>query len=170
MMLEVRPRQQGDLEDLADILVRVHARDGYPVEGVADPVAWLSAPRQIAAWTALVDGRPVGQTVLTKASDTDGVAQIWHDHSGGNVEDLAIPARLFIDPVARSKGAASRLLQEIRTYARHLDLALAFDVMLKDSAAIRLYEALGCTKIGTLDHVHGSGQVEPAAVYIVPTL
>lgn len=170
MTLEIRPRDPKDLGALAEILVRVHAIDGYPVEGVADPLAWLTPPRQIAAWTALLDGCPVGQAALTQADTKDDVARVWHEHTGQAIVDLAIPVRLFIDPVGRNYGAASHLLQEIRTYARHLDLELAFDVMLKDAAAIRLYEALGCVRIGTLDHVHGTGQVEPAAVYIVPAL
>ena len=33
----VRRRQLSDLAELAEVLIRVHARDGYPVEGVDDP-------------------------------------------------------------------------------------------------------------------------------------
>lgn len=36
--VSARPRTDADLPELARILVEVHDRDGYPVEGVADPV------------------------------------------------------------------------------------------------------------------------------------
>lgn len=36
MPLTIRPRREEDLPDLAAVLVRVHALDRYPVEGMAD--------------------------------------------------------------------------------------------------------------------------------------
>lgn len=169
MNVEVRPREPRDLDVLGHVLVRVHDQDGYPVEGVADPVAWLAPPREIAAWTALVDGEPVGQASLTKAGPDDDAAKIWQQHTRQNINNLAIPVRLFVDPAHRQHGAASLLLRTIREYAVKHGLVLAFDVMLKDQSAIRLYEALGCIRIGTFDHVHSDGQHEPAAVYVAPT-
>ena len=53
-------------------------------------------------------------------------------------------------------------------FARTRGLAIAFDVMLKDRAAIRLYERLGAVHIATLTHHYGDGLTEPAAVYVVP--
>jgi hypothetical protein len=35
----VRPREYADLEPAGAALVDAHSTDGYPVEGVADPVA-----------------------------------------------------------------------------------------------------------------------------------
>lgn len=40
----VRERQDSDLPVLAAVLERVYARDGYMVEGIADPLAWLAHP------------------------------------------------------------------------------------------------------------------------------
>lgn len=40
----VREREADDLEKTAAGLVEVHETDGYPVEGVADPVQWLTPP------------------------------------------------------------------------------------------------------------------------------
>lgn len=165
MGLRVRARLDDDLPALAEILVRVHAQDGYPVEGVADPVAWLTPERQIAAWTADLDGEPIGQAALTTADPLDDAARIWHEVTGGDVSALAIPVRLFIDPARRKHGAASHLLHAIQVHAAEHRLDLAFDVMLKDSDAIRLYEARGCVRIGTLTHHHSDGATEPAAVY-----
>jgi ribosomal protein S18 acetylase RimI-like enzyme len=54
-------------------------------------------------------------------------------------------------------------------FARTQELAIAFDVMLKDHAAIRLYERLGAQHITDLTHHYGDGLTEPAAVYAVPS-
>ncbi|MFD4323586.1 GNAT family N-acetyltransferase [Nocardioides sp. NPDC058538] len=165
--VNIRPRTTKDLPALADILVKVHALDGYPVEGVADPVRWLTPPRTFGAWTALYSGRPIGQATLTHAVAADDAARVWHDVTGGDLDRLAIPARLFIEPDHRKNGAGGALLSAIRDHAESHGLEVVFDVMLKDRAAIRLYEASGCTRIGLIEHHHGDGQVEPAAVYVV---
>lgn len=38
----------------------------------------------------------------------------------------------------------------------------------KDEQAIRLYEALGCQRLGTITQHHSGGLEEPAAVYVAP--
>lgn len=168
MTVEIRPRATSDLPALAAVLVRVHNKDGYPVEGVADPLAWLTPHRLLAAWTALADGRPIGQATLKRAHMQDDAAQVWQRHTGQELEQLAIPARLFIDPDHRNNRAGLALMSEIQNFASDQQLALAFDVMLKDRAAIRLYEASGCQRIGTITHHHSGDQTEPAAVFALP--
>jgi hypothetical protein len=53
---------------------------------------------------------------------------------------------------------------------RALNRSVAFDVMKKDRAAIRLYEQMGAIPIGDITHHHSQGLNEPAVVYIAPTL
>lgn len=53
-------------------------------------------------------------------------------------------------------------------HAHNLDLSVSFDVMVKDQAAIRLYERLGAHHIADVEHRYGNGLVEPAAVYVMP--
>src|SRR5882757_2068218 len=55
MPLVIRRRTDDDIAELARVLVRVHEIDGYPVEGVSDPEAWLTPPGVMATWTALHD-------------------------------------------------------------------------------------------------------------------
>lgn len=82
---------------------------------------------------------------------------------------MAIHFRLFVDPQHRHRGDGSLLIQAPYAFASGRELALAFDVMLKDRDAIRLYERLGCQLLGTIVHEHSDGQAEPAAVYVAPS-
>jgi GNAT superfamily N-acetyltransferase len=165
MTLTIRPRRDEDLPELAAVLVRVHALDGYPVEGVADPEGWLRHNHELQSWTAIEDTQPVGQITLTRATADDDAAQAWRDQTGGDVEHLAIPVRLFVDPGHRGSGAGRLLMEAAVDFARSRGLAIAFDVMLKDRAAIRLYEHLGAERVADLTHHYGDGLTEPAAVY-----
>ena len=167
MTLTIRPRREEDLPSLASTLVRVHAVDGYPVEGVADPEAWLRHPHEIQSWTATDDDGPIGQVSLTRARPEDDAALAWHEHTGGDIDRLAILARLFVDPDHRGSGAGRLLMETARDHARSHGLAVALDVMFKDRAAIRLYERLGAERIGDIDHRYGDGLTEAGAVYVI---
>lgn len=168
MDVVIRPRRTADLPELAQVLIRVHAQDGYPVEGVADPQAWLTPPHEIAGWTALHADRPIGQISLTSATVADDAAILWRRATGLGIARLVIPVRLFVDPQHRRLGAGQLLMLTAHSYAAGNDLAMAFDVMLKDQAAIELYEAAGCKRLGTIEHHHSNGRTEPAAVYLAP--
>lgn len=170
MTVTVRPRREEDLPDLAAALVQVHALDGYPVEGVADPEAWLRHPDELQSWTAVEATKPIGQVTLTRASPDDDAARAWHEGTGGNVDQLSVVARLFVDPGSRGSGAGRLLMEAAVGFARARGLAVALDVMLKDQDAIRLYERLGARRISELTHRYGDGLSEPGAVYVVENL
>lgn len=163
----IRRRRDADLPALAEVLVRVHALDGYPVEGVSDPEGWLRHPRELQSWIAESGGAPVGQVTLTRASTDDDAARVWLEHSGASVDRLVIPVRLFVDPEHRASGAGTRLMRTAMEYAEGVRCCVAFDVMEKDVAAVRLYERMGAVRLGSIEHRHSNGSVEPAAVYAV---
>ncbi|MFD6139090.1 GNAT family N-acetyltransferase [Promicromonospora sp. NPDC060271] len=167
MALVIRPRRDEDIPALAAALVRVHAQDGYPVEGVADPEGWLRHDRELQSWTAVEDSKPMGQITLTRAVPADDAAGAWQKHTGDSIDHLAIPVRLFVDPDHRGSGAGRLLMETAVDFARSRGLAVAFDVMLKDRAAIRLYERLGFAPIAEISHHYGDGNTEAAAVYAI---
>lgn len=169
MTLTIRPRRDEDLPALAAALIRVHALDGYPVEGVADPEGWLRHVREIQSWTAVEGDQPIGQVTLTRPTSEDDAARVWRDRTGGDVDRLAVPVRLFVDPDHRGSGAGRLLMEVAFEFARTRGLDVAFDVMLKDQAAIRLYERLGAQRIAGLTHRYGDGFTEPAAVFAILT-
>ncbi|WP_419706857.1 N-acetyltransferase family protein [Promicromonospora sp. NFX87] len=167
MTVTIRPRREEDIPALAAVLVRVHELDGYPVEGVADPNGWLRHNQELQSWTAVEGDQPIGQITLTRARPDDTAAQAWHTHTGGEVGRLVIPARLFVDPDHRGSGAGRSLMKAAVDFAHAEGNPVAFDVMLKDHAAIRLYERLGAERIQVLEHRYGSSLTEPAAVYVL---
>lgn len=161
----LRRRSEEDLPALAAALVRVHALDGYPVEGVDDPSAWLRPQGEIASWVAEASSEPIGQVSLTSATAVDDAARVWCARTGSDAARLALLTRLFVDPDHRSCGAGRVLVEKAVDHARTSGLAVALDVMEKDRAAIRLYESLGARRLGAVTHHHGEGLAEPAAVY-----
>jgi hypothetical protein len=97
---------------------KVSAQDGYPVEGVADPQAWLTPPRQIAAWTALHVDRRIGQISLTRATEEDDAAILWQRATKDEASQLVIPVRLFVDPQHRGRAAGQLLSWPLTTTPR----------------------------------------------------
>ncbi|WP_131816740.1 GNAT family N-acetyltransferase [Nocardia salmonicida] len=146
----------------------MYAADGYPVEGIAMAEGWLSPPGELAAWTAIADGAAVAHVSVGVADPSDAISRVWSQTTGQDADCLIVPARLFVDPLARSLGIGGRLMSEVARYAARTGRPIAFDVMLKDRAAIRLYERAGCIRIGEFDYTHSDGQTERAAVYAVP--
>jgi len=46
--------------------MKVHETDGYPVEGVDDPEAWIRPPAVLSAWVAEEDGTIVGHVAVIR--------------------------------------------------------------------------------------------------------
>lgn len=165
--ITIRRRTDEDLAEAGAALVKVHAKDGYPVEGVDDPEAWLTPPELLAAWVAVRDGRVVGHTALTRPNGEDAVA-LWLDQSQDSEAQVAVGARLFVAPEARHAGVGEQLMQVANAYAREHGLRVVLDVMAKDAAAIRLYERLGLQRIGTAKHTYGDDQQIDAVCFVSP--
>lgn len=162
-----RQRTSDDLEACAQALVRVHETDGYPVEGVADPIAWLTPPGLLAAWVAELDGAVVGNVCVTRPDIGDAAAHIWAKLDGESLSRIGVLGRLFVLPEARGHALGERLVTSAFAFGLREQLRLVLDVMEKDQAAIRLYERLGWRPIGTTEHHTEHGNV-PARCYVSP--
>lgn len=167
MSVVIRPRIEEDIPALADVLVRVHAKDGYPVEGVADPEAWLRSDRMLGAWVAEVDGEVVGHVMVTDPGEGDEAATMLAQRDGLSVEDIAVLGRLFVDPKARGRHLSSALITAAAASARDMNRRLVLDVMAKDRAAIAVYRRLGWESLGTFEHAFSGGSV-PAMAFHLP--
>jgi ribosomal protein S18 acetylase RimI-like enzyme len=166
--LRVRPFKEADLPDAAAALVEVHATDGYPVEGVADPEAWLRSDDVLASWVAEADHQVVGHVAVMSPNGEDAVA-LWTRQSGESPERVAVLGRLFVTKRARNRALGEELMQTATAYAQTHGLRLVLDVMTKDTSAIRLYERLGWRRIGETTHHYGDGQQTSALCYVAPS-
>lgn len=163
----VRPFGNGDLAGAAAALIEVHSTDGYPVEGVAQPEAWLRSADVIAAWVAELDGSIVGHVAIMRPHGEDAVS-LWMQQSGDSDGQIGVLARLFVVKEARKHAVGERLMKAAMSYGAERGLRLVLDVMTKDAAAIRLYERLGWREIGRAPHHYGNGQSVDAVLYVAP--
>ena len=95
--VSIRSRRDSDIPGAAKALVKVHESDGYPVEGVDEPEAWLTPPEVLQAWIAELDGHVVGHVALSHPNGEDAVS-LWLDQSDTAESEVAVLARLFVAP------------------------------------------------------------------------
>lgn len=166
--VEIRPMVIADVGVLAEALIAVHALDGYPVEGVSDPRAWLAPSGALGQWTALLDGKPVGHVAVTRPTSTDTAPAMLAERERISLAEVAVLARLFILPSARRQSLASKLVETAEKAASALGLRLTLDVMEKDQKAISLYLRRGWVELGNFRHAHDDTSV-PAIAMVAPT-
>ncbi len=165
----IRQRVDADLPEAATALVKVHAVDGYPVEGVSQPEAWLSPRGLINSWVAVKSGIVVGHVAITRPADEWAVS-LWIEQSGESADSVAVLARLFVVPEARKLAAGESLMRAAVDYARSRGIRLVLDVLAKDAAAIRLYTRLGWRSIGSALHPYGDQQQAEAFCFVAPSV
>ncbi|MZD07752.1 GNAT family N-acetyltransferase [Streptomyces sp. SID5785] len=165
--LVIRPFEDGDIAGASAALIEVHATDGYPVEGVEDPKAWLTSDDVLAAWVAAEEGRVVGHVSVMKPRGEEAVV-FWQKQSGDSQEGIGVLARLFVVRDARKRAAGERLMRAAMDYGQREGRRLVLDVVSKDVAAMRLYERLGWRKIGEAVHPYGDGQTIDAVCFVSP--
>jgi ribosomal protein S18 acetylase RimI-like enzyme len=165
--LIVRTIRNADVPGAAAALVEVHATDGYPVEGVAQPTEWICSPATAQAWVAEVNERIVGHVAVLHPRGEDAVT-LWLARGGGENAHVGVLARLYVVREARGCAVGETLMRTAMDYARQRDMRLVLDVMTKDVGAIRLYERLGWQRIGQAVHRYGDGQQAAAICYVSP--
>lgn len=163
----VRPFRDADLAATTAALVAVHGTDGYPVEGVDRPESWLRSPHVLASWVAESDAAILGHVALMRPRGEDAVT-LWTRRSGSGEDHVAVLARLFVLREARGQSIGEQLTTTAMEFAKRRGLRPVLDVMTKDSAAIRLHERLGWTRIGEAAHHYGDGRHTAALCYVAP--
>ncbi|MBK8755787.1 MAG: GNAT family N-acetyltransferase [Actinomycetales bacterium] len=79
-------------------------------------------------------------------------------------DDAVMLCRLFVHPRHRNSGIAERLVETARSVTKSQFL----EVLEKDVAAIRLYERLGWTLVGTSSHGYGDDETMLSYWYKAP--
>jgi GNAT superfamily N-acetyltransferase len=133
------------------VLRLVHAQDGYPLSWPANPHAWLSSSRQVAAWVADNAGTISGHVALARPHAGEA-ASAWADALGVGVEDLVCVSSLFVAPPQRGRRAGSRLLHAALRAARARGACAALEVVSLNRHAVALYRAQGWREIGSVSY------------------
>jgi GNAT superfamily N-acetyltransferase len=160
--ITIRPRLPSDLPSSASLLARVYEKDAYPVQGVSHAIEFLSSPSTLASWvaeqaTASDSAPPAGESpdgnilahislTLPPPTSTDPAVVLWR--SQNPLEPVAVLERLFVDPTARGRGLAERLIRTVTEEAGKRGLRCVLFALVKDVGAMRLYERVGWREFG----------------------
>ncbi|WP_432840729.1 N-acetyltransferase family protein [Dactylosporangium sp. CA-092794] len=148
--VRIRPKGEADAAACLELLLRVHATDGYPMHLTAGEVPGFFTPEhEAAAWVAERDGAVVGHVALHTPPE-DPTLELARDATGLPLERLALLARLFVAPELRRSGLGRVLLRHAAGQAPGLGRRAVLDVGQALRAAVALYEAEGWRRVGEL--------------------
>lgn len=164
----IRTKTVADDEACVAVLRRTHESDGYPRHWPAKPDRFLHAKQETDAWVAVLDERVVGQVALHEAAGQP-VEELARAASGLASADLAVLARLLVDPAVRGRGVGRALVRTAVARAHAMGRRPVLDVLKETAAPIALYESEGWERLGptTLDlSSFGYGAVPPLHLWV----
>lgn len=167
--LVVRERELRDLDALAAIAAEVQVNDGYPGKRPQDLRAFLVADDALGAWVAELNGQVVGHVALHATSLPVVVDRARTALGAPSDDDLAVVARLIVDPRKRRMGGGRALLDHAAGAAWRRQRHPILDVVTRYEAANALYTAAGWTNVGEVEMRFADGTVLQSYVYVAPT-
>ena len=168
--LVVRPREPCDLDKLAEIAAEVQYNDGYPGKHLRDLRAFLVSADAHGAWVAELDGQVVGHVALHRSSLPVVMGRAREALGAASDDELAVVARLIVDPGMRRVGVGRALLEQAAAAARNLDRHPILDVVTQYDAANALYRAAGWANAGEVEMRFADGTVLLSYVYLAPVI
>jgi GNAT superfamily N-acetyltransferase len=163
----IRRRAEADLDELVRIAQVVQALDGYPGRQPRDMTAFLAAPYALSAWVAELDGAVVGHVALHRES-LPVVMERAASVLDCEPSQLAVVARLLVDPAVRRAGIGRALLDAAAVDARSRGLHPILDVVTHFEAANALYRSCGWHNAGEVTMVFRDGTSLQSFVYLAP--
>lgn len=149
----VRPRRAEDLPALEEELLAQQPSSRYPFrDPLPIPVPrFLHADDASGAWTAEVDGRPVGHACwIGPPSGSDAAEDMNRacaEAHGCDVGDLAWLSAVFVGLSARGTGVGRRLLETAVADLRAAGRYPCLEVLPVVPTALRAYEAAGWREV-----------------------
>lgn len=164
----LRGKVEADGPACLDLLLRIHARDGYPLHLPPEDVeGFFGTDAEVAAWVAEHEGRIVGHVALHWGPD-DPTLVAAHRRTGLPVAELVMVARLFVAPDVRRAGLGRALLRHATAAARSLGRRAVLDVGQTLPAAVALYESQGWSRVDELHLALRGAEALDLWVYVSP--
>lgn len=167
--IQIRPRSDDDLPALVEALEDVYSTDGYPIEGTAAAVSFLTPAGLVEAWVAVSAGVAVGQiAVVSGGQGHHDAVRAWVDlpGSGGRAESTAVAARFFVRKHARGYGLGRALIEKTCLWARQNGMRIVMNVLAKDQDAMSLYEKIGFRRFGEGEYKYDEGKRSTQYFYV----
>lgn len=149
----VRPRRAGDIPALAEVLLAQQASSRYPFrEPLPIPVSrFLHAEDASGAWTAEIDGRPVGHACWVEPPsafpDAEAMNRACAEAHGCEIDQLAWLSAVFVGLDERGTGVGRRLLETTVADIRARGRFPCLEVLPVLPTALRMYEATGWREV-----------------------
>jgi ribosomal protein S18 acetylase RimI-like enzyme len=163
----VRPRVDADVDELVRIAARVQQSDGYPGRRPRDLRSFLYSADSLLAWVAQ-DGSAIAGHVAIHRESLPVVMARAADALHCDAGELAVVARLIVDPDRRRTGIGRALLKTAAAAARLQGLHPILDVATHYDAAIALYRSCGWRNVGKVTMVFADGFELQSYVYVAP--
>lgn len=161
--MPIRDRGPDDVAACAAILARTHNLDGYPRCQQNTGPAFVVSDRELGAWVAVTDELVVGHVALHDSAG-DACFALAHHATGLAAEELAVVARLAVDPDHRQRRIGSQLLTHAVSVARSVGRRAVLDVVTDSPLAQQFYERAGWIRVG--ETVIPIPEVEDLAAYV----
>jgi GNAT superfamily N-acetyltransferase len=154
----IRPRRSEDLRPLADALAAQQEQTRYPATWpLPHPVEeFIRRPNELAAWTALIDGRPIGHVCVHEADGSSRTGETndaellnaWKAFHNCQAGDLAIISSLFVASGCRGLGIGGALLNHATQWILEIGMAPCLHVVESPSPAAAVCAAKGWQTAG----------------------
>jgi len=147
--LVIRTREPADLPALAEVLAAQQGGSRYPLRWpLPFPVEdFVVRTSDLTAWTALLDGRPVGHVSAQRVVD-QVVLPLWEGGHDRPADRLGVLGTLFVDPGVRRRGLGRLLHDTAADWLREHDLGPCLDVVPIHAPAQAMYAAAGWREVG----------------------
>lgn len=162
----IRRKVEADTDACHQLLLAVHAADGYPAVMPPDPRRFMTPRREYAGWVAEQDGGIVGHVALHGAGNNPMTPPACAA-TGLAVDQLCALARLVVDPSVRRLGLARRLLEVATAHALGEGRRPILDVVQGATGPIALYESAGWRRLCPLTLELGEDRLD-VWVYLGP--